>query len=137
MPAVSGVLETALYVADLERSQRFYEDVLGFATLVGDARFRALRVTGKQVLLLFKRGASLQAMTVPGGVIPGHDGGGTLHLAFAIDAAEWDPWRQRLAGHGVALESTVRWPRGGQSLYFRDPDQHLVELVTPGCWPIY
>jgi catechol 2,3-dioxygenase-like lactoylglutathione lyase family enzyme len=137
MPGVSGVLETALYVADLERSQRFYEDVLGFTTMVGDARFRALNIAGKQVLLLFKRGASHQAMPLPGGIIPGHDGTGTLHLAFAIAAADWEPWRQRLTEHSVAIESTVNWPRGGHSLYFRDPDQHLVELVTPGCWPIY
>jgi catechol 2,3-dioxygenase-like lactoylglutathione lyase family enzyme len=137
MPGVTGVLETALYVADLERSQRFYENILGFATMVGDDRFRALSVAGRQVLLLFKQGASSKAMTLPGGVIPPHDGSGTSHLAFAIAAAEWEPWREKLLAHGVPIESTVRWERGGQSLYFRDPDQHLVELVTPGCWPIY
>lgn len=41
---------------------------------------------------------------------------------------------------GVALESQVHCgddrPQG-DSLYFRDPDGHLVELITPGCWPIY
>jgi catechol 2,3-dioxygenase-like lactoylglutathione lyase family enzyme len=37
----------------------------------------------------------------------------------------------------VNIESRVKWPRGGESIYFRDPDDHLVELVTPGTWAIY
>ena len=31
----------------------------------------------------------------------------------------------------------MNWERGGQSIYFRDPDGHLVELATPGIWAIY
>jgi len=27
--------------------------------------------------------------------------------------------------------------RGGHSIYFRDPDGHLLELATPGLWAIY
>ena len=137
MPAIHGVVETSLYVADLERSAHFYEDVLGFPRMVGDERFRALSVAGRQVLLLFKKGASLKPGTVPGGIIPPHDGSGQLHVAFAIEPADFEPWRRRLDDQGIVIESTVRWERGGQSLYFRDPDQHLVELITPGCWPIY
>jgi catechol 2,3-dioxygenase-like lactoylglutathione lyase family enzyme len=137
MPTITQVIETSLYVDDLERSARFYEDVLGFAKMVADERFCALSVAGRQVLLLFKKGASQKPSVLPGGIIPPHDGAGQLHLAFAIDPADFEPWRRRLAERDVAVESTVRWQRGGQSLYFRDPDQHLVELITPGCWPIY
>jgi catechol 2,3-dioxygenase-like lactoylglutathione lyase family enzyme len=137
MPAITRVIETALSVDDLDRSSRFYQDVLGLAPMVGDERFRAFNVAGRQVLLLFKKGASLKPSVVPGGVIPPHDAAGQMHVAFAIEPAELAPWRNRLKEKGVAIESTVRWERGGQSLYFRDPDQHLVELITPGCWPIY
>jgi catechol 2,3-dioxygenase-like lactoylglutathione lyase family enzyme len=137
MPSVGGVLETSLYVDELDRAERFYRDVLGLSTMVGDDRFRALSVAGRQVLLLFKKGASLRATTIPGGVIPPHDGAGHLHLAFAVDAAELPRWEEALAAHGVAVEGRVRWPRGGDSVYFRDPDGHLVEFVTPGCWAIY
>jgi catechol 2,3-dioxygenase-like lactoylglutathione lyase family enzyme len=42
-----------------------------------------------------------------------------------------------LQERGIAIESAVDWPRGGRSLYFRDPDRHLLELITPGCWSIY
>jgi len=46
-------------------------------------------------------------------------------------------WEKRLAENEVAVESKVKWERGGQSIYFRDPDGNLLELVTPGVWPIY
>ncbi len=132
------VLETALYVADLQRSVDFYQRVLGFAPLDSEGtRMRTLAVGGEQVLLLFKAGATAAGAETPGGFVPGHDGGGRLHLAFAIDAEELAGWERRLGELGVTLESRVTWPRGGTSLYFRDPDGHSLELVTPGCWPIY
>ena len=137
MPEVTGVLETCLYVEDLERAAAFYEDLFGFRKLEGDARFRAFSVAGRQVLLLFQRGATTQPARIPGGSIPPHDGSGHLHLAFSVPSAELDAWEKRLAMQGVDIESKVRWPGGGWSIYFRDPDHHLVELVTPGCWPIY
>ena len=49
----------------------------------------------------------------------------------------FEHWRHCLAQNDVAIESRVDWPRGGASLYFRDPDGHLLELITPGCWAIY
>jgi catechol 2,3-dioxygenase-like lactoylglutathione lyase family enzyme len=137
MPATRGVLETSLYVEDLDRAERFYVDLFGFERMVGDERFRALDVQGRQVLLLFLKGGTTQAITFEGGTIPPHDGKGTTHLAFAIDADQLTGWETALHAAGVAVESTVVWPRGGRSVYFRDPDGHLLELVTPGCWPIY
>ncbi|MDQ2858488.1 MAG: VOC family protein, partial [Candidatus Eremiobacteraeota bacterium] len=89
------------------------------------------------VLLLFARGASIADMPSPMGVVPGHDGSGPLHMAFAISADSYGAWREQLATHGVEIYSEVRWPRGGRSLYFHDPDGHLLELATPGLWNNY
>jgi catechol 2,3-dioxygenase-like lactoylglutathione lyase family enzyme len=137
MPALTGVLETALHVEDLPRSVAFYRSVFGLEAMAGDARFCAFPVAGRQVLLLFKKGASTRPMPVPGGVIPPHDGAGRMHMAFAIPRADLEAWEARLREHGVAVESRVTWPAGGVSLYFRDPDGHLLELATPGIWPVY
>lgn len=137
MPTVTGVLETSLYVEDLERSKRFYRTVFQFGVLHEDERFCALAVAGRQVLLLFKRGAALEPVVLSGGTIPAHDGSGSLHVAFAIPASDWDSWERRLQEANVPVESTVVWPRRGRSLYFRDPDSHLIELATPGLWSIY
>jgi catechol 2,3-dioxygenase-like lactoylglutathione lyase family enzyme len=137
-PRVAGVLETALYVSDLASASRFYEEVLGFERVAGDEqRFRALAIGPAQLLLLFRHGSATEPLDTPGGAIPAHDGRGELHVAFAITAASLTAWESRLASHGVEIESRVRWPRGGTSIYFRDPDRHVVELATPGLWPNY
>jgi catechol 2,3-dioxygenase-like lactoylglutathione lyase family enzyme len=134
---VTGILELALHVEDVALSRQFYQDIFGFAVLDGDDRFCSLNVADQQVLLLFKKGGSTEPITLPGGVIPPHGGDGNLHFAFSIPAADLAAWEARLREHGVAIESRVRWARGGASIYFRDPDGHLAELVTPGIWAIY
>ena len=137
MPSLNGILETSVYVEDMDRSIRFYQEVMQFPKLLGDERFCALEAAQQQVLLLFKKGASTEPLVVVGGTIPPHDASGQTHLAFAISVPELEPWEKWLEQHQVTLESKVQWERGGESIYFRDPDGHLLELVTPGCWAIY
>ena len=136
-PPVQSILETALYVDDVARARRFYEDVMGLKSMIGDERFSAMNVAETSVLLLFRRGASAEPTAIPGGIIPPHDGVGPLHFAFAIAFADMDRWEGWLADHQIQIESRTSWPRGGKSIYFRDPDGNLVELATPGLWPIY
>jgi len=135
MTALLGVLETVLYVDDFGRACSFYENVLGLTSVYRDQRLTAYDVGGRGMLLLFLRGQSLQTVTLPGGTIPPHDGAGPVHIAFSIGPAELAAWQARLEQSGVAIEGRTNWPRGGQSLYFRDPDGHLLELATPGLWP--
>lgn len=138
MPPLNGVVESALYVADLPRAAEFYTRVLGFPLILSEGdRLRGMAVANKHVLLLFKTGGSVEPTDTPGGRIPPHDGKGTLHLAFAIDRSAVDEWVRHLEAAGVPIESRVDCPGGGHSIYFRDPDQHLVELITPGCWKVY
>ena len=135
VPRLGHVLETSLYVSNLGTSHDFYARVLGFEQFLRDERMCAMGVPGAGVLLLFARGGSAQPSRTPAGVIPAHDGRGTLHLAFAIPAGELDAWSAHLSAQSVAIESRITWPRGGTSLYFRDPDAHSVEVATPGLWP--
>ena len=131
------VLETALYVDDLERAVKFYTSVLGLRLMGREQRMASIDAGGSTVLLLFRRGASIGGIPTAGGTIPPHDGAGPWHLAFAVDAAEFDAWLTHFEHVGVEIESVVQWPRGGRSVYFRDPDNHSVELVTPGVWEVY
>ena len=131
------VIETALYVDDLDRAGQFYEEVLDLPVLTSDPRMRAYDVGGASVLLLFRRGATLDTVRLPGGTIPPHDGHGPLHIAFAVSAEELLQWEARLDRRGVPIEGRTEWSGGGRSVYVRDPDRHLVELATPGLWAIY
>ena len=101
VPRLEGVIETALYVDDLARARAFYKDILGLAPLFKDDRFTAFSVGGRSVLLLFKRGATLETVHLPGGTIPPHDGHGPLHMAFSVTTDELPVWEQRLAEQGV------------------------------------
>jgi catechol 2,3-dioxygenase-like lactoylglutathione lyase family enzyme len=136
-PKVTHVLETSLYVRDLDRAERFYSDLFGFEQMLRDERMCALAIPGQQVLLLFRHGASVSASPTPFGDIPPHDGRGTQHLCFAIAADQLDAWEDRLAQAGIVVESRLDWPQGATSLYFRDPDGHSLELATPKLWPNY
>jgi len=137
-PPIQGIVETILYVDDMARAVAFYREVLGLEPMTGDpARFQSFAVGGRQVLLLFKRGGTLTPTTVPGGIIPPHDGSGPHHIGFAVTKEAYEEWRGRLTERGIVIEGEAGWPRGGRSLYFRDPDGHLLELVTPGIWPNY
>jgi catechol 2,3-dioxygenase-like lactoylglutathione lyase family enzyme len=145
MSSISRLLETAVYVEDLERSARFYQQLLGLEPIIGTTLeietqsrvLRPLHIPGGQVLLLFAKGSTTTTAVLAGGTIPPHEGSGRLHLAFAISSAELEGWRERLQSRGVLIEGEMAWPRGGTSLYFRDPDGHLVELATPGLWSSY
>jgi catechol 2,3-dioxygenase-like lactoylglutathione lyase family enzyme len=130
-PKTDGILESSLYVSDVPRSVRFYEETFGFRVITdfGD-RGCAMHAGTRQVLLLFKKGAS-RAMETP------HDGDGELHLAFAISSAELPNWESWLQTRKIPVEEKKKWELGGWSLYFRDPDRHLLELATPGTWPVY
>ncbi len=137
MPTVTRVLETCLYVGDLGRAIDFYTGLFGFPIMNRDERFCALNVAPASVLLLFKQDGSLTPNDTGHGLIPPHGGHGELHVAFAIEAEDLAAWERQLAVRSIPLESTVRWPRGSVSLYFRDADNHLVELATPHLWENY
>lgn len=137
MPLVQGILETALYVKSVAAAAEFYQRLFEFQILLASDRLIALDVAGKSVLLLFHAGATSQPYDTPGGSIPGHAGSGITHFAFSIAVADVSTWEQHLKSQGIPLESKVTWPTGAVSLYFRDPDQNLVELITPGFWRTY
>lgn len=138
MPKLDGILETCIHTEDMERAKAFYEGVLELRPIYSDARLTAYHIAGHDVLLVFKKGATSETVHLPGGgVIPGHAGDGQLHVAFAIGKDQLAAWEERLAAKGVAIEGAHTWTRGGRSIYFRDPDGHLLELATPGLWTVY
>src|SRR6202166_2041589 len=109
-PKSDGILESSLYVSDVPRSVRFYQETFGFR-FISDFGERgcAMQAGARQVLLLFKRGAS-RAIQSP------HDGHGELHIAFAIPSAELANWEAWLESREIAVEEKKEWELGGWSL---------------------
>ena len=137
MPLPSAILETCLYVTDLRRARDFYAGLFGYPVMKFDERFCAFNVGDRQILILFRRGSEPRGTVLPFGFIPPHDSSGQAHIGFRIPRESLAAWRTRLEERGIPVESSFTWPTGGTSVYFRDPDGHLLELVTPGVWPNY
>src|SRR5262245_23027647 len=130
MRAIENVVETSVYVDDLKEAERFYREVLGLPVIAAEpGRHVFFRVGDRDVLLAFNTD-----QTLTGDHAPAHGARGPGHFAFGVSADSLDEWREHLARHGVAIEHEERWPRGGRSLYFRDPTGNCVELITPGLW---
>jgi catechol 2,3-dioxygenase-like lactoylglutathione lyase family enzyme len=131
-----AVLETSLYVADLDRAVAFYENVLGLRQITDGyfegGRGAALQVgSGPSVLLLFRAD-----ITRLGGILPAHGTTGAVHVAFRIEPRECDSWRQRLREHGVVIEKEFAFGNQSPSIYFRDPDGNSLELAVASIWPL-
>ncbi len=124
------VLETCLYVDDLDAAEVFYTRVLGLP-LVGKEEGRHLFFRcGQGMLLIFNPDKTLAADNE----VPTHGARGPVHVAFAMRADEIDRWREHLRAHDVPIEQEVTWPHGGHSIYFRDPAGNSLELATPSLW---
>jgi catechol 2,3-dioxygenase-like lactoylglutathione lyase family enzyme len=127
---IKAVIETALYVDDLQAAEAFYGTILGLPVIGKEpGRHVFFQVGEASVLLAFRA-----ETTIEGDHLPPHGASGPGHFALGIEAGSFDAWRKLLQGHGIAIEKEVEWPRGGKSLYFRDPAGNSVELVTPGVW---
>jgi catechol 2,3-dioxygenase-like lactoylglutathione lyase family enzyme len=131
-PRVNGILETSLYVESPARSAEFYRRVFGFEPLEpgeplnDETRLCPMRAGDRSVLLLFKKGATADTDAI-----------GTIHIAFGIARCDLPVWERWLKEQGISIELRKTWKYGGEALYFRDPDGHLLEVVTPGVWNIY
>ncbi|MDX8501223.1 VOC family protein [Mesorhizobium sp. VK4C] len=131
----SAILESALYVTNLDAAEAFYRDVIGL-NVVGKVEGRHVFFRcGSGVLLLF----NAEATKIPPApdarlAVPPHGTAGEGHLCFAATADEIAVWRKRLTAKNVAIESDFEWPQGGHSIYIRDPSGNSIEFAEPRIW---
>ena len=134
-PRIRGILETPVYVDDLGQAHAFYNGVLGLERMLEGDRIHAYNAGPSQTLLVFLRGTCAADTTIAGQLVPGHSMNGVGHFAFRIDRASLAAWIAYLEDQEIVIESRVKWPQGGESVYFRDPFDNVVELATSGLWP--
>ena len=131
---LTELLETTLYVADIEEAESFYTGVLGL-TLDSKADNRHLFFRcGHRMLLLFNAEVTVNSGNGPQDA-PEHGSKGSGHLAFAVRDQDIERWRQHLAAADVEIEKEIEW-EGSRSIYFRDPSGNSLEITSPVIWGI-
>jgi catechol 2,3-dioxygenase-like lactoylglutathione lyase family enzyme len=128
------ILETALYVDDLDAAIAFYGGVLGLDCSHRVPGRHAFFRLGAAMLLLFDPEATQVVSDGPLPVPPHGGAPGCGHVCFAVDAAALEGWVVRLEAAGVAIEADFRWPNGARSIYVRDPAGNSVEFAEPRLW---
>lgn len=123
-PKISHVV---LRVADLERSVRFYTEVMGFR--VSDA-YPETMMPGRMVFL--RCNDDHHGIALVGGAGGPADNSELHHFAFEVGSLdELFRARAHLERHGVRIAFQGRRRAGAQiALEFADPDNHQIEL----CW---
>lgn len=129
-----AILETALYVADLDAAEIFYRDMISlqFISKV-DGRHAFFRC-GEAVLLLFNADATRLPPGNPAMPVPPHGAVGEGHVCFRATADELDVWQALFDDKGIEIEADFRWPSGGRSIYVRDPSGNSVEFAEAKIW---
>jgi catechol 2,3-dioxygenase-like lactoylglutathione lyase family enzyme len=128
-----SILETSVYVDDLDAAERFYTGVMGLKVHVREEGRHVFFRCGRAMFLVFNpRTTATTSADFPR--LGPHGAVGPGHVAFRCEESELDAWRQHLAASGVDIENEVEWPNGGYSLYFRDPAGNSLELATPALW---
>ena len=136
LPALRGVLESAIYVDDLDAAEGFYGTLLGLERIVRvDGRHVFFRC-GDGVVLAFIAGATEQPPSPDALPVPTHGARGPGHICFAVPGDELDGIAKHLADHGIAIEADFNWPHGPRSVYVRDPAGNSVEFADPALWGI-
>ena len=129
MPRIRGVHETVLYADDVPALVAFYDEVVGLTAIdPPDQHSAAFRLEDGNVLLVFDPSRTAQ----PGRFVPPHGASGQGHVAFMVDSL--DACADSLRARDVEIEREITWPRGGRSVYFRDPAGNSVEFVEGEIW---
>ena len=129
----SGVLETALYVDDLEAADTFYGDILKLEK-VGFAENRHIFYRCGQGMLLIFNPAETRIATQEPLSVPPHGTSGAGHVCFAATRDEIDEFRKRFETAEIEIERDFNWPHGARSLYVRDPAGNSIEFAEPSLW---
>lgn len=134
-PLLTGTLESALYVDDLDAAERFYGGTLGLQRIAAQPGRHLFFRVGDSVLLIFRAAATSQpaASSAPFPV-PAHGATGQGHYCFAVPPDQLQEWRLHLEKMKVEIEADFRWPNGARSIYVRDPGGNSVEFAEPRLW---
>jgi catechol 2,3-dioxygenase-like lactoylglutathione lyase family enzyme len=120
-PEILGYHEIAMTISDLQRSEKFYCDVLGMKVL--------FRIPDQCVIMMMGEPPHrFLGLWLPDthGAYTGQ-GIGKMHFTMEIDIADVDQWEAHFLAHGVHAPKRVK-RNGDVHFDFDDPDGHPLEL---------
>ncbi len=127
-----GLHHTALISGDVERTVRFYQDVLGFplTELIENRDYPG----SSHFFFDIGNGNLLAFFDFPGLEVGPYAEvlGGLHHMAISVEPARWEKLVERLTEAGVEHEV-----HSGVSVYFRDPDGARIELIADPLGEMY
>lgn len=139
-PQIGQIIETILYSSDPIKLAEWYKRIFSLKPFV-EGPVIGFSLPNNTILLLFDPSKTTNDVRFTGassGLIPNHGIEGTgrgQHISFACeDVEEWEAW---FAEQNVEVEGRMSWERGGKSVYVRDSEGHLVEVMTRGVWEVY
>jgi catechol 2,3-dioxygenase-like lactoylglutathione lyase family enzyme len=130
----TGVLEAAVYVDDLDKTEAFYAGVVGLDVITRRDPRHIFFACGPTVVLAF---VAEETVVPPGDdqlPVPPHGATGPGHICFSVPGEELDGWAAYLLDKGIDIESDFNWPHGPRSIYVRDPSGNSVEFAEPKLW---
>jgi len=141
-PTPLGVFEVQLVTSDLEAATAFYRDTIGLEVSLHDPeRGRTHFRTGRGQLILARAAGEthaspdwpglppplLEARDRRGPTPPPH---GPVHFAIEVPPGQLVSTGERLRATGLDVRGPFRWPGGQRSIYFKDPEGNVVELIA-------
>ncbi|KID95188.1 hypothetical protein MAJ_08822, partial [Metarhizium majus ARSEF 297] len=139
-PKLGQIVETVLYTSDVAGLAKWYKDIMGIVPFHENPRSAGFSLPNDTILLLFDRNKTKQDKIFPTGVIPKHgtETGLGQHMAFACASHdELSQWERHFKNKNVDIIAKMSWELGGKSVYVKDWEGHVIEVMTRGVWPVY
>jgi catechol-2,3-dioxygenase len=119
----------------------FYINILGLEFVSEEKDRHVFLKAGQSMLLIFNpnktlddsiSNASITQLPIHGANAPPS----IIHFALEIKKENYDNAKDMLNEKNIKIEKEVTWQKDTNSIYFRDPAGNLVEIITPGSWPV-
>ena len=118
----------------------FYTSILGLEFVSEEQDRSVFLKAGQSMLLIFNPNKTLVSNENSATIqFPTHGAftpPSIVHFALEIDEHDYDTAKYVLNEKNIKIEKEAAWEKGTNSNYFRDPAGNLVEIITPGAWPV-
>lgn len=140
-PKLGQIVEVVLYTSNVGKLSAWYKDVFDLEPFEESPFLVGYNLPNDTLLLIFDRTKTTEDRPIEGaGTIPKHgcETGLGQHISFAcVGPEEMDEWEAHFKNKGVEITGTMKWERGGRSIYVKDWEGHVIEIMTRGVWKVY